>query len=64
MPPEFNLPLLLPVIRAAEVSGISRSEIYRMIADGRLTAKRVGAAWRIKTVDLFAAVEALPQVGG
>ncbi len=58
-----DVPLLLSVIDASKKSGVSRTELYRWIEDGRLPARKVGTKWRIAWADLLAAVEGLPRVG-
>jgi excisionase family DNA binding protein len=59
-----TIPLLLSVREAAEISGISRSELYRRIESGVLRTRLVGGVMRIHRDDLFAMIEALPCVGG
>jgi predicted DNA-binding transcriptional regulator AlpA len=40
--PFANLPLLIPVPRAAELLGISRAAAYRFASSGDLPTKRLG----------------------
>ena len=40
--------------------GISRSTVYKMIADGRLPARKLGAATIIRRCDLEAFLDAAP----
>ncbi len=50
---EGTLPrLLLRPTEAAEVAAVSRSRIYRAIADGELISVAIGASRRIRPVDL------------
>jgi excisionase family DNA binding protein len=59
-----DTPLLLPVRKAAQFVGISKSELNRRIEDGRLRARKVGSFMRIHRDDLVEMVAALPNVGG
>lgn len=59
-----TIPLLLSVREAAEISGISRSELYRRIENGTLSARLVNSVMRIHRDDIVAMIEALPKVGG
>jgi excisionase family DNA binding protein len=59
-----DCPALMPLAVAAKVSGISQTELRRMIGDGRLVAHKVGQTrWRIRKDELAAALDALPVVG-
>jgi excisionase family DNA binding protein len=57
------MPLLSSVAQAAKASGISRSELYRRIAAGKLPVKQVGSKWRVRADDLRRMVEDLPTLG-
>lgn len=56
-------PLLLSVREAARISGISKSELYRRIEDGRLRARMIGSVMRIARADLYEMIDGLPVVG-
>jgi hypothetical protein len=53
-----GLPLLLPVSRAAEILGISRSAAYRCVASGDLPTKHLGGRVYVVTAKLQAALSA------
>ena len=53
----------MPVRKDARFVGISKSELYRRIEDGRLRARMVGSYMRIHRDDLLAMLDALPNVG-
>lgn len=50
--PEPELPALMPVLKAARVSGISKTRFYKLIANGKLKACYVGAHMRVHRDDL------------
>lgn len=56
-----TLPMLLSVKKAIEVSGLSRSEIYRRLSDGTLKRRKVGRSTMIPTASLVAMVNNLPE---
>lgn len=43
-----TIPLILSVYDAADLLGVHRNTIMRMLRDGRLKGVKVGRAWRIK----------------
>lgn len=47
-----DLPLLLPVPRAAELLGISRAAAYRLVASGELPVRRLGGRIYVVTSGL------------
>jgi hypothetical protein len=58
-----NLPMLLRVKSAEEVSGLSRSEIYRRIGSGQLVAKKNRKTTYILTESLLDNVYAMAGYG-
>jgi excisionase family DNA binding protein len=54
--------LVYSVGRAARVSGVSRSELYRAISRGDLRARRLGSELRVLHGDLETYLEGLPVV--
>ena len=56
-------PLLLSVRETARISGISKSELYRRIEDGRLRARMIGSVMRVHRDDLYEMIDGLPLVG-
>jgi excisionase family DNA binding protein len=56
-------PWLLPIRKAATLTGVSKNKLYAWIAEGRLRACRVGAHMRVHKDDLAATIAALPRVG-
>jgi excisionase family DNA binding protein len=59
--PERLIPLAYRPKDAAAVLGVSRSTIYQMIAEGRLEARKIGAATVIPRASLLALFEAAPR---
>jgi excisionase family DNA binding protein len=53
-----ELPMLLPVTRAAQMLGISRSAAYRLAESGELPTRRLGGRIYVVTAKLFELVEA------
>lgn len=53
-----DLPLLIPVPRAARILGISRASAYRLAASGELPSRRLGGRVYVIT----AAVKALGRL--
>ena len=53
----------LSIPEAVELSGIGRSKLYQFIAEGTLTARKVGAKTIILRHDLMKFLENLPMVG-
>lgn len=53
-----TVPIELTTTVAAEVLGISRPTLMKMIADGKIPAHRVGAHHRLSSEDVFAALHA------
>lgn len=51
--------LLLSVEEAQSLTGLSRNSLMEAIRAGRLAARKVGRAWRIKRRDLEAFIDAL-----
>jgi excisionase family DNA binding protein len=47
-----DLPLLLPVPRAAVLLGISRASAYRLVATGELPSRRLGGRVYVITEEL------------
>jgi excisionase family DNA binding protein len=47
-----ELPLLLPVPRAATLLGISRASAYRLVATGELPSRRLGGRVYVVTAEL------------
>jgi excisionase family DNA binding protein len=47
-----ELPLLLPVPRAAKLLGISRASAYRLVAAGELPSRRLGGRVYVVTAEL------------
>ena len=47
-----DLPLLLPVPRAAVLLGISRASAYRLVATGELPSRRLGGRIYVVTSEL------------
>jgi excisionase family DNA binding protein len=47
-----ELPLLLPVPRAANLLGISRASAYRLVAAGELPSRRLGGRVYLVTAEL------------
>jgi excisionase family DNA binding protein len=54
-------PLMLTVKEAVSMSGFSRSQIYRWLADGTIIGKKLGRSTYIDTTSLRAAVSELPD---
>jgi excisionase family DNA binding protein len=54
---------LMSVRKTAAKTGISKTTLYKWVADGKLRARKVGAHMRIHVDDLAAALDALPKVG-
>ena len=52
-----NLPLLLPIPRAAKLLGISRSAAYRCAASGELPCQHLGGRVYVITARLAALLE-------
>lgn len=52
------LPDVLTTVTAAEILGISRPTLMRMIRDGEIDSFKVGSHHRLKTTDVFAAQRA------
>jgi excisionase family DNA binding protein len=59
--PERPVPLAYRPKDAAALLGVSRSTIYQMIAEGRLEARKIGAATVIPRTSLLALFEASPR---
>ncbi len=55
------LPLLLLFPLAVQVSGLSRSELYRQVGKGKLRRKKVGRSALIVTESLVELVNDLPE---
>lgn len=53
-----QLPMLLPVPRAAKLLGVSRSAAYRLAASGELPVRRLGGRVYVVTAKLFDLVDA------
>ncbi len=47
-----DLPMLLPVPRAAVLLGISRASAYRLVSTGELPSKRLGGRIYVVTEEL------------
>jgi excisionase family DNA binding protein len=47
-----NLPVLIPVPKAAAILGLSRASAYRLASDGQLPARRLGGRVFIVTAKL------------
>jgi excisionase family DNA binding protein len=53
-------PLMLTVVEAAAACGLSRTKIYELATEGRLTIRKCGKRSLIATDDLRALMESLP----
>ena len=58
--PEILQPLAMPLARAAAWSGLSRSTIYRMAAQGRVRLVKAGRSTLVDADSLRAVVAGLP----
>jgi hypothetical protein len=58
--PHILQPLALPMARAVAWSGLSRSTIYRMAAQGRVRLLKCGRSTLVDAASLRAVVAALP----
>lgn len=54
-----ELPIMLHVKRAVEVSGFARTEIYERLSDGRLRGKKMRKATFVLTESLLANIAEL-----
>jgi excisionase family DNA binding protein len=57
--PELGPKLLLTLAECQQLTGLSRAVLRGYIEEGKLKARRIGRAWRIKRADLEAFVKAL-----
>ena len=55
--------MLMTVRKAEQVSGVSKTKLYKWIGEGRLKARYVGKFMRVHRDDLAATIAALPKVG-
>ena len=55
-----SLPLMVPVIEAVRLTGISRSELYRRMAAGQIQARKSGKRTLIPTASLASHLASLP----
>jgi excisionase family DNA binding protein len=53
--------VLLSIGEAAQLLGIGRSTLYRLLTDGDLTGVKIGARTLIRRSDLEALLESLPR---
>jgi excisionase family DNA binding protein len=54
-------PLALSIKDTARLTGLSRTTIYELIAEGRLDAFKIGAATRITTASIKALIATAPR---
>ena len=54
-------PLTVTIPEAVRLSGLSRSELYRQLSAGRISARKSGSRTLILWATLKAHVEALPE---
>jgi hypothetical protein len=54
-------PLAVTIPEAVRLSGLSRSELYRQLSEGRIQARKSGTRTLIVWASLQAHVEALPR---
>ncbi len=57
--PELGPKLLLTLAECQQLTGLSRAVLRGYIEEGKLKARRIGRAWRIKRAELEAFVKAL-----
>ena len=58
--PVCTSPLAVTIQEAVRISGLSRSELYRRLADGKVRAKKSGARTLILMESLRAHIDGLP----
>lgn len=58
---EPSLRMALTIAEAVSASGLSRTKIYELATNGRLTIRKCGKRSLIATEDLRALIESLPQ---
>lgn len=53
-------PLAVSVLTAAKMTGVSRATFYRLIAEGRVKAKKIGKRTLVLVTDIHALLAASP----
>jgi excisionase family DNA binding protein len=59
--PDDSTPALLTIAATTKRFGISRSQIYRMLNDGRVRGKKIGRSTCIIAESVEAAIKDLPE---
>ena len=59
--PTIVLPISVPLARAPEVYGISRSSLYRLAAAGRIRLLKVGSTTLVDGLSMHELLASLPE---
>jgi len=62
MTPTNNTPEMVPLPRAPAIFGLSRSNFYRLAADGRIRMVKIGARTLVDAASVRAFLATLPEV--